>query len=122
MTVSIAEQLKGLLAQEHWDEAVTASQQAGPAVTAQVFAALPFEQQHQLFVHLLVPFAASLLAQFPYYQQYVLLHSRPRDLQAIVDAMNPDDRLRLAVKFLAEAVTRQDRVRNYLESNPKYRA
>jgi NitT/TauT family transport system ATP-binding protein len=95
MTVSIAEQLKGLLAQEHWDEAVTASQQAGPAVTAQVFAALPFEQQHQLFVHLLVPFAASLLAQFPYYQQYVLLHSRPRDLQAIVDAMNPDDRLRL---------------------------
>jgi aspartate aminotransferase len=34
----------------------------------------------------------------------------------------PDDRLRAAVKFLAEAVTRKERVGNYLESNPKYRA
>jgi aspartate aminotransferase len=33
----------------------------------------------------------------------------------------PDDRLRLAVKFLADAVTRTDRVKRYLEANPKYR-
>src|SRR5262249_6806690 len=33
----------------------------------------------------------------------------------------PDDRLRLAVKFLAEAVTRSERVRKYLEANSKYR-
>ena len=38
-----------------------------------------------------------------------------------VDA-EPDDRLLLAVKFLAEAVTRTERVRTYLEANPKYRA
>ncbi len=33
----------------------------------------------------------------------------------------PDDRLRLAVAFFAEAVTRQDRVQKYLETHPKYR-
>ena len=33
----------------------------------------------------------------------------------------PDERLKQAVSFLAEAVTRTDRVRKYLEANPKYR-
>jgi aspartate aminotransferase len=34
----------------------------------------------------------------------------------------PDERLREAVAFLKEAVTRTDRVRKYLDANPKYRA
>jgi aspartate aminotransferase len=34
----------------------------------------------------------------------------------------PDDRLRQAVQFFAEAVTRTERVKKYLEANPKYRA
>jgi aspartate aminotransferase len=34
----------------------------------------------------------------------------------------PDDRLVRAVRFLADAVTRTDRVRAYLEARPKYRA
>lgn len=34
----------------------------------------------------------------------------------------PDDRLRQAVAFLAEAVTRGDRMERYLAANPKYRA
>jgi aspartate aminotransferase len=33
----------------------------------------------------------------------------------------PDERLHEAVAFLAEAVTRTERVRTYLEANPKYR-
>jgi aspartate aminotransferase len=33
----------------------------------------------------------------------------------------PDDRLRQAVTFLAEAVTRNERVENYLRTNPHYR-
>ena len=33
----------------------------------------------------------------------------------------PDDRLERAVAFLAEAVTRTDRARRYLEANPRYR-
>jgi aspartate aminotransferase len=33
----------------------------------------------------------------------------------------PDDRLRQAVAFFAEAVTRVDRVKRFLEANPKYR-
>src|ERR671933_220248 len=32
----------------------------------------------------------------------------------------PDDRLAAAVAFLREAVTRTDRVRRYLETNPQY--
>ncbi|HEX4607888.1 MAG TPA: aminotransferase class I/II-fold pyridoxal phosphate-dependent enzyme [Urbifossiella sp.] len=34
----------------------------------------------------------------------------------------PDDRLRAAVRFLAEAVTRTNRVAAYLDAHPKYRA
>jgi aspartate aminotransferase len=33
----------------------------------------------------------------------------------------PDDRLRAAVRFLAEAVTRTDRVKAYLDGRPRYR-
>jgi aspartate aminotransferase len=33
----------------------------------------------------------------------------------------PDERLRQAVAFFGDAVTRTDRVRHYLEANPKYR-
>jgi len=33
----------------------------------------------------------------------------------------PDERIAQAVTFLAEAVTRTDRVKKYLEANPKYR-
>jgi aspartate aminotransferase len=33
----------------------------------------------------------------------------------------PDERLHQGVRFLAEAVTRTDRVQRYLEANPKYR-
>jgi aspartate aminotransferase len=34
----------------------------------------------------------------------------------------PDERLVAAVRFLAEAVTRKERVARYLEANAKYRA
>jgi aspartate aminotransferase len=34
----------------------------------------------------------------------------------------PDERLRQAVAFLADAVTRTDRVRTYLDANPRHRA
>jgi aspartate aminotransferase len=34
----------------------------------------------------------------------------------------PDERLRQAIQFLAEAVTRTERVKRYLEANPKYRS
>jgi aspartate aminotransferase len=33
----------------------------------------------------------------------------------------PDEKLVEAVSFLAEAVTRTDRVKRYLEANPRYR-
>ena len=54
---------------------------------------MPFEQQRAVFRKLPVDFAAELVAHFPYYHAYVLLHSRPLpELSAIVDAMKPADR------------------------------
>jgi hypothetical protein len=38
---------------------------------------LPFEQQQSLFRHLPLELAAVVVAQFPYYHEYVLLHSLP---------------------------------------------
>ena len=53
--------------------------------------ALPFEAQQKLFRNLPFDTAANLIADFPYFHAYVLLHSRPSsEIQAIVEAMNPD--------------------------------
>ena len=35
--------------------------------------------------------------------------------------VEPDERLVEAVRFLADAVTRADRVKTYLDSHPRYR-
>ena len=53
--------------------------------------ALHFEDQQKLFRNLPFDSAANLIADFPYFHAYVLLHSRPSsEIQAIVEAMNPD--------------------------------
>jgi hypothetical protein len=65
---------------------------------------LPFEEQQQVFQHLPVNLAGSVITHFPYYHQYVLLHSRPKEeMQAVVDLMNPDDRMRFLDELPEEA-------------------
>ncbi len=82
------------VSQGRWDQAADILQRLDPAVAADAFMSLPFEDQQNLFGKLPVPMAATLAGDLPYYQTYVLLHSRPTaDLIAIVDAMNPDDRV-----------------------------
>lgn len=69
-------------------------QQLDPADAAESLRPLPFEDQQALFRKFQVAFAARVVEVLPYYQAYVLLHSRPHDeLNAIVDAMNPGARL-----------------------------
>jgi NitT/TauT family transport system ATP-binding protein len=103
MNLLTSEQLQGILSRGQWDEAAAALERAGPVAAAAAFLELPYEQQETLFRRLPIGFAALLISQFPYYHQYVLLHSRPRELRAIVDSLNPDDRIRLFDELPEEA-------------------
>ena len=65
---------------------------------------LTFEQQQSLFRHLPVDLAAAVIAHFPYYHQYVLLHSLPgAEMRTLIDKLNPDDRVRLFDELPEEA-------------------
>ncbi len=57
-----------------------------------------------MFRQLPVELAARLLSQFPYYQQYVFLHTRDvPDIRTIVEEMDPDDRMQLFDELPEEA-------------------
>jgi NitT/TauT family transport system ATP-binding protein len=76
-----------------WDTAAGALREAGAAASAPLLLRMPFDQQRAIFRKLSIPFSADLLAHFPYYHAYVLLHSRSLpDMKAIVEAMKPADR------------------------------
>ena len=92
------------VSQENWEQAATELQRLDPAEVAELLQKLPFEQQQALFGHLPVDFAARVVGEFPYYHQYVLLHSRgPEAMRAIVDKLDPDDRMRFFDELPEEA-------------------
>src|SRR5581483_9492001 len=65
---------------------------------------IPFEDQRAIFRRMSIPFAAQLVSEFPYYQAYVLLHSRPQsELVAIVDQMDSDDRMQFIEELPEDA-------------------
>lgn len=79
-------------------------QQFPPARAADLFMELSFEEQQLLFRALSVEFAAALVPRFPYYHSYVLLHSRPAgEIRAIVNAIDPSDRMRFLDELPEEA-------------------
>jgi NitT/TauT family transport system ATP-binding protein len=85
----VSGKLQEQLAQRQWKSAVESLQPLGPQAAADSIFALPFEQQRALFRQLPVDLSARLIAHFPYYHAYVLLHARPlAELQAIVNSMN----------------------------------
>jgi NitT/TauT family transport system ATP-binding protein len=92
------------VSQENWAQAAAELQRLDPAEVAELLQKLPFEQQQALFGHLTVDFAARVVGEFPYYHQYVLLHSRgPEAMRAIVDKLDPDDRMRFFDELPEEA-------------------
>ena len=103
MNLPASELIKDAVTQGRWEAAANVLRSLGASRAAEAFLELSDEQQEMLFRQLPVADAAALIAHFPYYQQYVLLHSRPRELRAIVDAMNPDDRMRLFDELPEEA-------------------
>ena len=61
------------------------------------------QQQRSIFRLFRIDFAAALLPNLPYYDQYVLMHSRPRELRSLIDAMGADDRMRFFDELPEEA-------------------
>ena len=104
MTPPIAETIRQVLSQGRPDEAAGIIQQLDPASAAAVLAALSFEEQRTIFPRLTVDFAAATVSQFPYYHEYVLLHSRPpAEMRAIVDRLDPTERMRFFDELPEEA-------------------
>jgi NitT/TauT family transport system ATP-binding protein len=101
------DKLRSILARGGPDKAADLLQRLDPAVAADAMLDLPFEDQRGIFRRMPVPFAATLVAEFPYYLAYVLLHSRPQaELVAIVDQMDSDDRMQFIEELPEEAWTR----------------
>ena len=99
-----ADRLEEIVAQGRLDRATALLARLAPAEAARLVMAIPFLQQQTLFRALPVELAAALLGQFPYYHAYVLLHSRPlNELRAIVDKMNPGERIQFLDELPEEA-------------------
>src|ERR1035441_9883016 len=90
-----ADKFRTLLSREDWDQLVALLPRLEPSFAADLFMEIPLEQREVLFRRLPIDFAPRLAEILPYYDTYVLLHSRAiKDLIAIVDGMNPAERLR----------------------------
>jgi NitT/TauT family transport system ATP-binding protein len=99
-----ADKVRDALSQGQWDQAVAMLQRLDPAVAAGFMMGLPFEEQQVLFRVMPDDFAATLVSHFPYYHSYVLLHTRSIDhLRAIIDKMEPDERLQFFDQLPGEA-------------------
>jgi NitT/TauT family transport system ATP-binding protein len=121
MTSPLAEKLRDAVSQAHWNEAVALLQTSDVGFAADALGSLPFEQQQSLFRHLPLDLAADVVAQFPYYHQYVLLHSLPMsEMRALVDRIDPDDRMRLFDELPEEAWQRMmDELSGALTAEPQ---
>src|ERR1700720_2185820 len=99
-----AEELQTILAQGRLDQAVAILQKLDPAVAADTFMSLPYEEQLILFRRSPVEFAAKLAPIFPYYHTFVLLHSLSKDqMIAVFEKMNPIERSTLLDELPEEA-------------------
>ena len=103
MNLEVTEKLRETLSQGP-QQAALYLQQFDPAVASDLLFSIPFEEQQVLFREFPIDFAAALLPRFPYYHSYVLLHTRPpSEVRAIVDKVEPADRLRFLDELPEEA-------------------
>lgn len=78
-----------------WAHALAVVEKLHPSDAASFFVDLSQRNQRTLFKLLSPVAAAAVLPYLPYYEQFVLLHLRPRDeMLQIVNGMEPDDRMR----------------------------
>ncbi len=84
------EKLHTIISQRQWDRAVAILARLDPAVAADAFLDLSYEEQEALFRRLSTGFAATLIPLFPYYDAFILLHKIPLpEMRAVVEKMNP---------------------------------
>lgn len=87
-----------------WSDASLILHSVAPADAAQEIEKLAPERQKELFAHLPVELAATILPQFKYYDQYVLLHALSlTDMRAVVDRLPPNERMRFFDELPEEA-------------------
>ena len=99
-----AEGVRDFMTRGRVEQAVEIFRQLDPVTAAEVCEGLPFEQQQTLFRLLPVDFAAALISRFPYYHAYVLLHSiPPAEMRAVVDGLDPMERMRFFDELPEEA-------------------
>jgi len=104
MNPPTVEKLQEILSQGRTEQAVALLERLDPAAAADSLMQVPFEQQQTLFRTLPIDLAAALVSRFPYYHSYVLLHSRPlSELRAVIDRMDPDDRIQFFDELPGEA-------------------
>src|SRR5215467_13936591 len=109
-----------MVKREQWQDAVAALARQPSVEIADFLLNLTDEQQQQLFGQLPVDLAAGALSHFPYYLQYVLLHTRaPADMRAILDEMGPNDRMQLLDELPEEAWQRLEEEIGELKDGPE---
>ncbi|HEY6248502.1 MAG TPA: AAA-associated domain-containing protein [Candidatus Angelobacter sp.] len=96
--------LRKLTNREQWIEAASLLKNVPVATAVEWLGGLPDEQQQKLFRLLPLDLAAALLGSFPYYHQYILLHTRPAgEIREIIDHMPAADRMHLLDELPEEA-------------------
>lgn len=104
MVLANSERLCDTIVHARWDEAAALLETLIPGDAGAILRKLPFEQQQPLFRRIPLDTAARLLPQFPYYDQYVLLHTRNRDdMRMLVDKLDSDERMRFFDELPEEA-------------------
>lgn len=99
-----ANRLQQILAHGDWDHVASLLQTVDAPVAADMLASLPDGTQQRLFRILPVDAAAKIASVLPYYDAYVLLHSRPlEDIRSIVREMDTAERLRFFDELPEEA-------------------
>jgi NitT/TauT family transport system ATP-binding protein len=98
------DQIHDLVTREQWSEVVAALVKMPRSAIADFIAGLSDLPQQRIFSLLPVDIAAGVLSHFPYYLQYVLLHTRnPADMRAILNEVPPDERMQLFDELPEEA-------------------
>jgi NitT/TauT family transport system ATP-binding protein len=104
MISTITERLRILTSHSQWSEAAALLQTCSASDAAEALRGLPFEQGRLLFRRLPLDVTAAIVPRFPYYDQYVLLHSLPlKGMRALIGKINPDDRMRFFDELPEEA-------------------
>jgi len=104
MSLFDTQQFRNLLASQRWPELVARLKSVPASAVANWMEDLTDEQQQTVFRLLPAGLAAGVLGHFPYFHQYILLHSRPaNEMRQVLDQIPADERMRFFDELPEEA-------------------